>query len=92
MIYLPISLARDNFARSLVYYSRLDAQLGHPKGEHKTGRTGADNEHINLGCFHISSARCRRLDAQYKKKKKIGGKQVKTLFILVVSSLKIELN
>lgn len=70
-MYLPISLARDNFARSLVYYSRLDAQLGHPKGEHEAGRTGTDNEHIDLGCFHVGSARCGRLDAQLEKK--IGG-------------------
>lgn len=56
---LPISLARDNLSRSFVHYSRLDAQLGHPQGEHETGRTGADNEHIDLGCFYIgSSARC----------------------------------
>lgn len=67
MIYLPISLARGNFARPFVYYSRLDAQLGHPKGEHETGRTGADNEHIDLGCFHIDSARCRRLNTQLEK-------------------------
>jgi hypothetical protein len=82
MIYLPISLTRDNFARSLVYYSCLDAKLGHPKGEHETGRASADNEHIDLGLFHIGSARCRRCNTQLEKKNLQYQSQRRNLFQL----------